>query len=77
MDHLFYSYLVFVMLLHLFIAALWSAVITYWERAELLALVCDVKLCFCHFPMWYPNSGVVLDYIDSWSLPPSYFDITC
>ena len=27
-------------------------------------------LCFCHFPMWYPGSGVVLDCIDSWSLPP-------
>ena len=22
-------------------------------------------LCFCHFPMWYPGSGVVLDCIDS------------
>ena len=27
--------------------------------------VCDVLLCFCHFPMWYPGSGVVLDCIDS------------
>ena len=33
----------------LFIAA-W---VTCWERADLLALVCEVKLCFCHFPMWY------------------------
>ena len=33
-------------------------------------LVCDVLLCFCYFPMWYPGSGVVLDCIDSWSLPP-------
>ena len=50
--------------------------ITCWERAELLALVCDVELCFCHFPMWYPGSGVVLDCIDSRSLPPSllWFD---
>ena len=40
-------------------------VVTCWERADLLALVCDVKLCFCHFPMWYPGSGVVLDCIDS------------
>ena len=27
-------------------------------------------MCVCHFPMWYPGSGVVLDCIDSWSLPP-------
>ena len=27
-------------------------------------------LCFCHFPMWHPGSGAVLDCIDSWSLPP-------
>ena len=43
-------------------------VVTCWEKADLLALVstvCDVYLCFCHFPMWYPGSGVVLDHIDS------------
>ena len=34
------------------------------------SLVCDVLLCFCHFPIWYPRSGVVLDCIDSWPLPP-------
>ena len=34
-------------------------------RADLLALVYDVLLCFCHFPMWYPGSGMVLDCIDS------------
>ena len=28
-------------------------VVTCWERADLLALVCDVELCVCHFPMWY------------------------
>ena len=31
----------------------------------LLALVCDVSLCFCHFPMWYPRSGVEFECIDS------------
>ena len=33
--------------------------------------VCDVFLCFCHFPMRCPGSGVVhvLDCIDSRSLP--------
>ena len=40
-------------------------VVTCWERADLLALVCDVKLSFRHFPIWYPGSGVVLDCIDS------------
>ena len=34
-----------------------------------LPLVC-VLLCFSHFPVWCPGSGVVLDCIDSWSLPP-------
>ena len=49
--------LVSVMLSRLFIAC--------WERADLVALVCDVKLYFCHCPMWYPGSGVLLDCIDS------------
>ena len=44
--------------------------VTCWERADLLALVCNVLLCFCHFPIWYPGSGVVLDCINSLSLPP-------
>ena len=35
-------------------------VVTCWERADLLALVCNILLCFRHFPMWYPGSGVVL-----------------
>ena len=29
------------------------------------SIVCDVFLWFCHFPMWRPRSGVVLDCIDS------------
>ena len=33
-------------------------VVTCWERADLMDLVCDVSLCFCHFPMWYPGSVV-------------------
>ena len=34
-------------------------VVSCWERADLLALVCGVKLCVCHFPIgilgqvWY------------------------
>ena len=39
--------------------------VNYWERADLLALVCDVLLCFCHFPIWCPGSGVMLDCLDS------------
>ena len=42
MDHLCYLCLVFIMLWRLFIAALWLA--------DLLALVCDVLLCFVTFP---------------------------
>ena len=40
MDHLCCFCLVFVVLSRLFFAALCA-----------LALVCDVELCFCHFPM--------------------------
>ena len=27
-----------------------------------LPLGCDVLLCFCHFAVWCPRSGVVLDF---------------
>ena len=27
-------------------------------------LLCEVFLCFCHFSMWCPGSGVVLGCID-------------
>ena len=39
-------------------------VVTCWERADLLALVCGVtvSLSLSH---WYPGSSVVLDCIDS------------
>ena len=56
MDHLCYLCLVCFMLSRLFIAALW---VTSWERADLLALDCDVKWCFI------TGSGVVLNCIDS------------
>ena len=39
--------------------------VTCWERAVIFVLVCHVKLWFCHFPAWYPRSGLVLDCIDS------------
>ena len=34
------------------------------------SLVCCILLRFCHFPVWCPMSGVVLDCIDSLTLPP-------
>ena len=46
---------------HAFASVHCCLVVICWERADLLALVC----VFCHFPMWYPWSGVVLDGIDS------------
>ena len=57
-------------LCHAFASAHCCLVVTCWEKADLLALVCGVKLGGCYFPMWYPGSDVVLDCIDSWSLPP-------
>ena len=40
----------------------WCLLVTRWERADLLALVCDdFLLSLSH---WYPGSGVVLDCID-------------
>ena len=52
---------------HAFASVHCCLVVTCWERADLLALVCDV---FCHFPMWHPWSDEVLDCIDFKSLPP-------
>ena len=63
MDHLCYLRLVFVMLSRLFIAAVWSPAgkgLTSWLLFVMFNFVCDVQLCFCHFPMWYPGSGVAL-----------------
>ena len=37
---------------HAFASVRCCLVVTCWERADLLALVGDVLLCFCHFPMW-------------------------
>ena len=53
---------VFVIFLRLFIAALWSPAgkgLTSWPLFVMFNCV------FCHFPMCYPGSGVVLDCIDS------------
>ena len=50
---------------HAFASVHCCLVVNWCERADHLALVCDVSLCFCRFPMWYPGSGVVRDCIDS------------
>ena len=49
MDYLCYLRHVFVILSRLFIAVLWSPA--------------GKGLTTCHFPMWYPWSGVVLDFV--------------
>ena len=36
----------------------WCLVVTCWERAELLALVLDVLLSSCHFPICTVNSEI-------------------
>ena len=50
---------------HAFLSVHCSIVVTCWEMANLLALLCVIFWCFRHFPMWCPGSGVVLDCIDS------------
>ena len=70
MDHFCLLFLVSVMLSDLFIAALWSPSGKGWPLGS---LVFDVFLCFYRFPMWCPGLGVVLDGIDSRSLPSSLF----
>ena len=52
-------------------------VVTCWERADLLALVCGVYCEFLSLSHWYPGSGVVLDCIDSWSLHPYLLFLEC
>ena len=61
MGQLSYFCLVIVMLSRPFIAALWSSA----EKGLNSMLSFVVLNCFCHFPIWYPGSGVVLDCIVS------------
>ena len=67
MDH--FSHLcfvfIFVILSCLFLDALWSPVLG--TSLTIGTLVCDVFLCFYHFRIQYPSTGVVLDCIDSQS----------
>ena len=51
---------------HVFLSVHSSLVITCWERADFLALLCVMFYCvFCHFPTRCSGSGVVLYCIDS------------
>ena len=71
-DHLCYLCLVFDMLSRLFIATLRSPAgkrLTSWLSFVMFN-------CFCHFPVWYPGSGVVLDCMDSDLCHLSYFKPT-
>ena len=61
MDRLCYLCLVFDMRSRLFIAALWSPA-GKGMTSELL-FVLSYNCDFCHFLVWYPGSGVVLDCI--------------
>ena len=56
--------LLWVFFCHVFAMPLYASVymchvVTFWERADLLALVCDVLLSICYFPIgilgqvWY------------------------
>ena len=65
MDPLYFFCLVFVM--PLCASVYLCLVVTFWETADLLALVCGlwcltVSLSLSH---WYSGSGVVRDCIDS------------
>ena len=59
-------------LCHTILSVPGSLVATCWKRADLLALLCVMfSWWFCHFPIWSPGSGVVLDCFASRSLPSS------
>ena len=60
-DHFCYLYFVFC---HAFLTLYCSLVMTCWERANLLALLCVMFIVLFHFPVWCPGSGFVLDCID-------------
>ena len=58
-----YSCFVSVKLSCLFIASLWSPAGKELAASWLSCVWCS--LVFCHFLMWCPGSGMVLDCIDS------------
>ena len=51
--------------LFVFLSVRCSLVVTCWERADLLAILCVMLYCgFVTFPCGCPGSGVVLDFIN-------------
>ena len=74
MDLLCFFHLVFAM--PLYASVYMCLVVTCWERADLLALVCDVLLRVCYFPIyilgqvWY----LIVSIPDLCTL--TYFDIS-
>ena len=63
-------FVIYVSVWHALLSVHCRLVVTWWERAILLALLYMMCSCgLCHFHMWCPGSGIVLDCIDSWSLP--------
>ena len=49
---------------HAFLSVHCSLVVTCWEMVILLAVLYVMFYCVCHFPMWCPWAGVVLDCIN-------------
>ena len=65
------SFLLFMFLVcQAFLSVHCSLVVTCWERANLLALLCVMFYCVFVTHVRCPGSGVVLDCIDFLSLPP-------
>ena len=72
-DHLCYFCLVFVMLSCA--SVYWCLVVTCWERDDLLALVCDVWMWSCHFPIGILGPVWCLIVSISDICPLSYFKL--
>ena len=53
---------------HAFASVHCCLMVTCWEQADRLAIVLDVILCFCYFPMCYPGSGVELVLLWQWAM---------
>ena len=71
-DHLCYFCLVFVMLSCA--SVYWCLVVTCWERADLLALVCDVWLWSCLFPIGILDQVWCLIVMIPYLCPLSYYN---
>ena len=60
---------------HAFASVHCCLMVTWWERADLLALVGGVY-CICYLPLWYPWSGwyLILSFPDLYHLFYFYND---